>query len=141
MKRKYELDINESCWEGALGQVPESAGIYFAYACYRGAEPNSWFSGPLVYIGESDNLRRRLGEHAAQRDNHRGLGEQYEKIWYTYALFSESEADRRRCESALIYKHRPLQNEMSAQAFEHPPTEIVLRGETRGLAESFSVGV
>lgn len=139
--KKYELDINESCWENELSRVPETAGIYFAYACYRGADPNSWFSGPLVYIGETDNLRRRLTEHVAKRDNHQGLVAQYEKIWYTYSQFGGSEDDRRRCEAALLFKHHPVQNEMSVQTFEYPETEIVLRGETRCLTASFTVGV
>ena len=138
--KKYELDINESCWENELSRVPETAGIYFAYACYRGADPNSWFSGPLVYIGESDNLRRSLENHVARRDNHRGLDSRYEKIWYTYALFAESEADRRRCAAAIVCRHRPQLNGADALTFGYAATEIVLRGETRGLAGSFAMG-
>ena len=139
--KKIELDINDSCWEFALTSVPESAGIYFAYACYRGAEPNSWFSGPLVYIGETDDLRRRLGEHYASQDNHEGLDARYERIWYTYALFTGGELDRKRCEAALVYKHKPFQNKLGVHAFNHPATVVTLRGETRGLSSSFTVGV
>lgn len=139
--KKFELDINDACWESVLTSVPESAGIYFAYACYRGTEPNSWFSGPLVYIGEADDLRRRLDEHYASQDNHEGLDARYERIWYTYALFTGGESDRKRCEAALIYKHKPFQNKLGVQEFNYPATVMTLRGETRGLSPSFTVGV
>ena len=137
--KRFELDINESSWEDNLSLAPETAGIYFAYACYRGEAESGWFSGPLVYIGEASNLRQRLSDHYALRDNHDGLAARYEKIWYTYARYAGSESDRRWCEAALIFKHKPPQNDQNVQSFGYATTEIVLRGETRGLVPTFVI--
>jgi len=141
MRKSFELDINGSCWEDLSDKVPEAAGIYFTYACYRNAE-GKWLSGDLIYIGEAGDLRGRIKQHASAAnpddDLHAGLSSEYGRLWYTYALLSDSEADRRLCEAALIFKHKPLQNkEHKDRLGSHADIAITLRGETRKLVPTY----
>lgn len=141
MNKSFELDINDSCWEDAYGLVPNVAGIYFVYACFQGPD-GRWFSGDLVYIGEASDLKSRISQHANASDGtdnlHKGLLAIYKKLWYTYAFFDGSESDRKLCEAALIYKHKPILNVQNKDRFcSHADVGIVLRGETRKLVTNY----
>lgn len=144
MIKSFELDINGSCWEDLADSAPETAGIYFVYACFPNAE-GKWFSGDLIYIGEAVDLRSRIKQHAIATDPtdnlHVGIAASYRRLWYTYALFAGSESDRKLCEAALIYKHKPQLNKAHVDCLGGSvDIEVVLRGETRKLVPHFTLG-
>jgi len=141
MLKSFELDINGSCWEDLSDNVPEAAGIYFVYACFCNAE-GKWFSGDLIYIGEAGDLRSRIKQHASAAnpddDLHDGLSAGCSRLWYTYAFYAGPDSDRRLCEAALIYKHKPQLNKKHVDHFDiNSDVEIILRGETRKLVPTY----
>ena len=140
----FELDINGFCWESNVADVPEKAGIYFVYACYYGERDKKWYSGELVYIGEAEQLKTRINQHAnpiKEDDNlHIDLPQVYRRLWYTYAFFEGNKDDRLLCEAALIFKHKPLKNNAHKSHFGSKyDVNIVLRGETRNLVTTYSL--
>ncbi len=136
----FELDINASCWEDKTDSVPNNPGLYFVYGCYK--EGDKWYSGDLIYIGESGMLKDRIVQHYVHSnpddDLSVGLPGIYKKLWYTYALYNGTEAARKLCESALIFRHKPLRNKKNKDNFEaETSVSVVLRGEVRKLVTSF----
>ena len=141
MRKIFELDINSQCWEDWAANVPQCPGIYFVYGCFRTAE-GSWGSGDLVYIGEASDLNLRIAQHAnpakPEDDLHTGILSIYKRLWYTYAQFTGSESQRKLCEAALIFKHKPVRNTQHKDHLDSSDElEVVLRGETRKLVTHY----
>lgn len=50
-------------------------------------------------------------------------------LFYTYALTTFNESERKRVEAALIYELLPPLNNSNTKGFEHPETEVVVMGD------------
>lgn len=86
----------------ALGHIDELLGLPIAHA--------------YVYVGKSDNLRRRIDEHHVFVETNPGLVEYLRKtkkrvcVWYTTQIPAQ---DLDRCERQLIRKLDPQYNRIS----------------------------
>lgn len=117
--------------------VPTHSGIYCVYACKYNKSEDNITLGELIYIGESENVRTRLGAHEKQK-----LWEEYltagETLCFSTAKVSSS--DRVRAESALISYHKPPANIEYAGEFKDNKTTIAVSGAAKHLERNFTVG-
>lgn len=116
--------------------LEERPGIYCVYRCLPSQNTNSVSLKELLYIGESDNICKRLENHNKYEDWRKHL-KRGETLCYSRAFISGD--DRLRAEAALIYYHEPPENTEHIDHFGYPDTKIVLSGEIKFLENEFIV--
>jgi predicted GIY-YIG superfamily endonuclease len=83
--------------EAVERNAPERSGIYGLY------RSKTW-----VYIGESDDIRRRLLEHLDEQGT---CIKRYADLWFSYELYPA--AGRAARQNALIRELKPVCNQLS----------------------------
>ena len=117
--------------------LTEKAGIYCIYRCTYSQKTDELSVKELLYIGEADNIRRRLCEHKRFGDCEQSL-DAGEQLCYSRALIGQENL-RVRAEAALIYHHSPPENIQHIDSFGYPETEIVISGKHKYLDSNFTV--
>ncbi len=134
-EKSHELDF-EGCWrEVNVDSVPDDSGVYCVYACRR-TEERQVSIRLLIWIGEAKNVRSRIKEHEKLSDWKAHLGEG-EVLCFNFAPVKAS--DRQRVEAALIFHHKPPENEEYKDAFPFDKTNIKTKGKKAKLSSSFTV--
>lgn len=66
---------------------------------------------PIIYVGRSEDLKKRLLEHMSDGEENECLKEKIAKlsVWYRMA-FSASEEDRENAEFTMYHKYNPTCN-------------------------------
>jgi hypothetical protein len=126
----YWPDVNE-CW------VPRISGVYAVYGCTFNPWRNTVALGQLIYIGESDDVRRRIWSHERKKDWYSFLGYTCRQIAYSVAPIAEP--FRVRAEAALIRWHMPPANVEYKFRFPYDTTQVLVSGDAWGLSSEFSV--
>ena len=120
----YALDFSGYCWQGLESSVGEDSGIYCAYSCRN--INGQMLVDRLLYIGQSDNLRRRLSQHTASGKFQPEI-DQGKSVFYSYAVLDGRSLDA--CEAAMIHHFRPPYNEQSTATFQgHDATTVTSSG-------------
>ena len=123
----------EKYWKG----LPEISGIYCVYACKFDPDKETVAIRQLLYIGESDNIRKRIPEEPKKRRD----------VWAKELLSGEElcvsraevrSADRSRVEAALIYHHKPPCNTEYVDNFPFDKTTVTTSGDNAKLSEKFT---
>lgn len=128
MAKTYQLNVQGYYRDEARTSFPQQQGIYFVYRGILNNVTRKCTLRELIYIGESSDLHGRHNDHDRRPDFLARL-EDGEMLFYTYALTSLSEGDRKRVESALIYELLPPLNDMSTREFNNPDTTIIIKGD------------
>ena len=115
-------------------EVPAMSGVYCVYECKynKTKDTISPFKliYKLIYIGESDNVQERIANH-----------ERYQ-AWLKYVRYGNElcfsfgpvvSADRERAEAAMIFKHKPPENDEYVDSFPFNRTTMFLSGKIRFL--------
>ena len=132
----YSIEFDGYWREINKGGVPAESGIYNVYTCtYNQSEKNVSLK-KHVYTGESRNVKERISAHEKQGDWERHL-KSGEVI--CYAVAKVAEANRVRCEAAIINKHKPPVNTEYVNKFPFDQTTIKLSGKTEFLETNFTV--
>ena len=134
-EKSYELDFKGYRREVNVDGVPDDSGVYCVYACRRTREGKVSIR-LLIWIGESQNVRSRIKEHEKLSDWKAYL-ETGEELCFNFAPVKAS--DRPRVEAALIFQHKPSENEEYKNAFPFDKTNIKTNGKRAKLSSSFSV--
>jgi hypothetical protein len=129
--RGYWLDE-----DGSSG-IPAESGVYCVYECTHHEGENKVSLHELIYIGEADNVQERVAEHEKRPDWLNHLEEGNELCFSSGGVDS---TDRERAEAALIFEHKPPENEEYVDSFPFGKTAMSLSGKTALLNESFNVG-
>jgi excinuclease UvrABC nuclease subunit len=132
----YAVEFEGYWREQNKSGVPAQSGIYCVYACTHDTQANTVSLRKLIYIGESDNVRSRISNHEKQRDWERRL-KAGEQLCYNFGAVTA--ASRARCEAAMIFKHKPLENTEYVNDFPFDQTTMNLSGKTALLHTSFTV--
>lgn len=132
----YSIDFNGYWIEPNKGSMPDESGIYVVYSCVYNQEEKNVSLKKLIYIGESENVRTRVGNHERLEDWKKHL-KSGEVLCYTFGKVSV--ASRERCEAALIFKHKPTENTEHVDSFGFDQTTISLSGKTHSLTCNFTV--
>lgn len=105
--------------------LPEYSGIYIAYRCMYNEETNKVSLTELIYIGQAENLNRRILSHKSSGDlNRYCLGN--ETICYSYASVSLNDLDI--IENALIFAQQPRLNTQLKTEYNHEAAYFVVEG-------------
>lgn len=125
----YRLETNKN-------SIPSQSGIYCVYSCTYNENKNTVSIKELLYIGESEDLHRRISNHDRLDDWEKKLSST-ETLCYSFALINGD--DRIRAEAALIFKHKPPMNEEYLNNFPYNDTTMSLSGKTKLLTTNFIV--
>lgn len=135
------IDLNfkgyrrEEGWE----LLPSKSGIYCVYAATPDGKTRKLKNGRLLYIGESDDMRRRVPEKPKKRRDKWAKELSGDEILCVSYAQIEDEDDRERAEAAMIYHHQPPCNEEYADSFPFNRTRIRVSGKTAKLTKQFTV--
>lgn len=126
----FKIEIQGYYRDESRGQFPNIPGIYFVYRGTFIPHLKSVTLAELLYIGEAENINKRLMNHERRNDFLSRL-QRDENLFYSFAnTDSLSENDRLRVEAALIHELRPPLNIKSTESFEYNNTVIHVVGDS-----------
>ncbi len=131
----YTLNFIGYWVDGRQMQMPERAGIYCVYTCNVRSDQQLEISR-LLYIGKAENIKARNVNHERHDDWKRYCGPG-ETLCFSCAELQSKSLDV--CESALIFKHKPVCNDQLKDGFYRSPTHIVTTGANLYLSPDFIV--
>jgi len=116
--------------------VPAQSGVYCVYECKYNKNNDSVSLLKLIYIGEADNVQERIANHEKYQDwlKHVRFGNE---LCFSFGPILST--DRERAEAAMIFKHKPPENEEYKYSFPFEQTTISLSGEIALLKIYFTV--
>lgn len=127
----------------SLEDTPNISGVYLIYAVYYDRNMHD-YCGEIVYIGQSDDVHRRLCEHEKE-DKFQNLRQSGYNLWYSCAEISGTRL-LSSVENALICSRKPLLNENWVDAYTGDPIIIIAAGKcldlvnhNRSDAEPFTI--
>ena len=95
-------------------RVPAQSGVYCVYECRYNQTEDTVSLITLIYIGEADNVRERIANHEKYQDWLKHVRNGNELCFSFGPIIS---ADRERTEAAMIFKHKPPENEEYMYSF------------------------
>ncbi len=119
-----------------ISSLPDESGVYCVYTCTYDKQEKTVSLRSLLYIGESEDINDRIGNHERWDDWEDELDDD-EVICFSYATLSAN--IRKRAEAALIYKHEPPLNTEFIDSFPFDETKITTSGKSKFLATSFVI--
>ena len=116
--------------------VPAQSGIYCVYEAKYNQSTDKVSLLTLIYIGEADNANTRIADHEKRNDwlKHVRAGNE---LCYSFGAFSST--NRIRAEAAMIFQHKPPENDEYKDSFPFDRTTMSLSGETALLTTDFTV--
>jgi len=90
----------------------------------------------LIYIGEAENVKSRVADHEKYENWVRHVREGNELC---FSFGGIGTTDRARAEAAMIFKHKPPENDEYVDSFPFDRTTMSLSGKTALLNTFFTV--
>ena len=123
---KYNITFKGYRLEENASSLPEYSGIYMAYRCVFNSMANKVTLKELVYIGQAENLQKRISSHKSAEDLHDGCLEG-EVICYAYASVSLN--DLGVVENALVFAQQPRLNQRLKDSFNYGASSFEIEGD------------
>lgn len=123
--KNYNVTFKGYRLETNVNTLPEYSGVYLAYRCVYNKETDNVSLKELVYIGQAENLRKRIQSHVSSNDLYDGC-EEGEGICYAYASVSLTDLDI--VENALIFAQQPRLNMLLKDKFNHESASFTIEG-------------
>ena len=124
----------EGYWTEASEQfIPDRSGVYCVYRGVHDALNRKVHLRELIYIGESEHVRRRIRGHE-RKDLWKEHLKPGETLCYS---FTPILYERNRAEAALIHEHQPPENADYIYDFPFSDTAVFLTGKTLLLSSCF----
>ena len=120
--------------------LPMYSCVYGVYRCHYSHARDEISIIELIYIGETDNLYKRVysgHEKTYNWENTLDLGSD-EKLCFNYTPIDDADF-RKQVEAAMIFKHRPRCNVLDVQSYNYPKIWIKTSGENEDMHDSFMV--
>ena len=121
--------------EPEISKIPKQSGVFVVYEYTKNRQEASVFLKKVIYIGESENVNERIAKHKKWPFWKKLCGSN--QICFSFARVSN--ADRKRSEAALIYKHKPPANDGYIVSFPFDETTMNLNGKVALLTRGFTV--
>lgn len=132
----YSLLFDGYWREPNIGGIPAESGVYCVYACKHNSQAGTVSIRQLIYIGESDDVKKRVAKHE-KWDAWRGYLTQGEELCFSFAPVGTS--DRERVEAALIFDRKPPENDEYKDSFPFDETTVSTSVRNELLAAKFTV--
>lgn len=136
--KSYSIEF-EGYWRNPDG-LPTDAGIYCVYACTYNPQTDKVAISRLLYIGESENIWKRVNNHEKKPEWERQLSRN-EVLCFnasTTSVLGQS-YDRERVEAAMIFHHKPPCNVEYKNTFPFDRTTVTITGDRARLDYQFTV--
>lgn len=127
--RGYWLDKNKHA-------LPAESGVYCVYAATYNQNLDTVLLQNVLYIGKAVDVRARHMNHEGKPSWERQL-KAGQVLCYSFASLASRSLVI--CESALIYKHKPVCNDLGKESFLHEATHVVTKGRNALLVADFTV--
>jgi len=135
-EQTFSIEFDGYWRDANKGSIPTKSGIYCVYECTHNIQNKTVSLNKLIYIGESDDVNKRIANHEKYDDWKKHVRSGNELCF----SFGEVPAlNRERCEAAMIFKHKPPENTEYKDSFPFDKTTISLSGEITLLTSSFTV--
>lgn len=126
----FKIEIQGYYRDESREKFPNTSGIYFVYKGTFIPHLKSVTLSELLYVGEAENINKRLMNHERRNDFLSRLHRD-ENLFYSFAnTDSLSENERLRVEAAFIYELQPPLNIKSTESFEYDDTVIHVIGDS-----------
>lgn len=135
MEKSFKTTIDGYWREVNVSGLPSHSGVYFVYRCTL-TPSNTVSIHQLLYIGEGENVNRRVTSHNKFADWRKHLRPGEELCFSTCPVESYY---RERVEAAYIFKHKPPCNTDCTSCFNYDRTTIASIGGTTLLSTNFTV--
>lgn len=134
MKQSMSVSMSGYFLDGA--NLLSGSGAYCVYRCTHDSVNSKVSIKELIYIGESENVSKRVVGHEKLADwkKQLRLGEVL-----CFSSGAVSSLHRVRTEAALIFRHKPVVNIEYRDNFPFDETSISLSGEIAQLITSFTI--
>jgi excinuclease UvrABC nuclease subunit len=132
----FTLNFKGYWHQANIDSIPCHPGIYCVYECYHDHAKNQVLLRRLLYIGEAEDVNQRIKNHEKWPDWKKAL-KAGEELCFSFT--SIITIHRVRIEAALIYKHKPPDNDDYLNSFPFDRTTILLTGTTDLLIPMFTV--
>ena len=139
MVKTIDLNFRGYRLEEDWGLLPSKSGIYCVYAATLDDKTGKLKKKRLLYIGESDDIRRRVSEKPRRRRNKWAKELSGDEVLCVSYAKIKAEDHRKRAEAAMIHHHQPPCNEEYTDSFPFNRTRIRAGGQTAKLTKQFTV--
>lgn len=118
------------------GSLPAKSGVYCVYECTHNVVEKTVSIHRLIYIGEAEDVKSRVANHEKYKEwlKHVGRGNEL-----CFSFGGVGATDRARAEAAIIFKHKPPQNDEYVGSFPYDRTTMSLPGKDALLNTLFTV--
>jgi len=137
MEKTIELKFDGYWRDVNRGGVPNESGVYLVYVCSVNQEGKLSTVDKLVYIGEADEVRDRIGEDHEKRECWEGEVPDGKQLSFSFAPANKS--DRERSEAALIFYHKPVCNDKGKDSFNYDKTTVKSSGRCEFIKSEITV--
>jgi len=131
------LDFKGYWTEQNLLEIPAETGVYCVYLYHDDGAVNEIIPRMLLYIGYAENVRERLASHE-KHSQWKELSGYCQQLCYTFAKVSETELVS--AGDAMIFRHKPPENNISKEWCFSRRTIVFCEGKTPFLYSLFEVG-
>ena len=132
----FNVDIQGYWRDQNKSGIPSHSGVYFVYVASYNQQTDKLTLNRLIYIGESDNVNKRIQNHEKYDEWKRYLSSGTELCFSTGQVDGDN---RFRVEAAYIFKHKPPVNTEYVDSFPFDQTTVVSTGRTALLNTNFTV--
>ncbi|MFP3975433.1 MAG: GIY-YIG nuclease family protein [Dehalococcoidia bacterium] len=136
MGKTISIEFDGYCRDEKKASIRARSGIYCVYECTYNVERNTVSIHNLIYIGEAENLHDRIADHEKRPDWLKHVRSSNELC---FSIGDISEMDRERAAAAMIFRHKPPQNDEFADSFPSDETTMSISGKTALLTTNFTV--
>lgn len=105
--------------------IPHFMGVYLVYRGVYNANEDTVSLRDLVYIGQAEDVNRRINEHIDD-PSFTGILQGKEILCFSVAQVSSNEIDL--VENALIFAQKPILNTNLKQSYNHEAAGFVIEG-------------
>ena len=138
--KSYTLNFEGYRLSDGVGTLPSKPGIYCIYSCKYNIKFDQVTDLKLLYIGEAENLKKRIEQHNKSSEFNKQLTGK--ELCYSRAILGKNfnQRDRVLIEHALVYHHQPICNEKLKNNFPNEiSVKIQITGRHYGLDSEFEI--
>jgi len=123
--KQYNVTFKGYRLEKDAAGLPEYSGIYLVYRCVYDKNTDRVSLRELIYIGQAENLKKRLNPHS-RLDDFKKECQNNESVCYSYASISLGDLDV--VENALVFAQQPRLNIDLKNNYNHDAASFVIEG-------------